>query len=355
MKMEWMQIQQVRNLGDLQLLPGPAINLITGPNASGKTSILEAIFLLARARSFRTPRIQDVIQHQKKSLLVSARIMGDKNEKIFTGIEKEYGKTTIRYQGDKIKVTSEQARNIPLVIVTQDSHNLVTAGAKTRRHWLDWAMFHVEPNYLEKWKHYMKALRQRNALLKNQERRRDLYRGWEEAMVESGSYLTAARESFITQMSDRLLQITANMFPESVAMRLTRGWPEMKSYGETLEDSWHSDMRSSYTRAGPHQADIKITNKNKEIASFYSRGQIKLFVCFMMMAQSRVFIERTGIKPLVLVDDVTAELDSFASERLLNFLMDEGVQAVLTTTETVKLPGSAPNCQVFHVEQGRIL
>lgn len=354
MKLELLYIDQVRNLNNLQITPSPQINLITGKNASGKTSILEAIYLLARGRSFRTPRIQDVIQHDKKKITVTVKINNEVEGHVFSGIEKEHGQQTIKYAGNKVKTTSEQARNIPIVLITQESQQLITGGAKNRRHWLDWAMFHVEPEYLESWKDYMKALRQRNALLKNQVKNRDLYRGWEQAMVESGGYLYKTRESFIEQLMESATEIFSTVFEQQILLKHMRGWSDKKELANALIDSWEMDLNTGYTRAGPHQADVKIINKNKEIDAVFSRGQIKLFVSLLMLAQAQVFAHRIGRKPIILVDDYSAELDSVASEYLLNFLFDGGYQSFITSAVKPERGVFGTNGQLFHVEHGVI-
>ena len=170
MYLEWLQAQQVRNLNNIYLQPAKQLNVITGKNASGKTAVLESIFLLARAKSFRTPRIQEVIQHKKESLIITAKLQHEKEGEITTGIEKQYGKVTINQNGERIKTVSDQVRKFPIILVTQETQTLITGTPKNRRHWLDWAMFHVEHDYLENWKRYMRALRHRNSLLKRKEK-----------------------------------------------------------------------------------------------------------------------------------------------------------------------------------------
>jgi len=352
MKLMSLNIDQVRNLKNLQITPSPHINLITGINASGKTSILEAIYLLARGRSFRTPRTQDIIQHDKKKMTVTVKLNNEIDGVVFSGIEKEHGQQTIKYHGSKVKTTSEQARNIPIVLITQDSQTLITGGAKNRRHWLDWAMFHVEPEYLDIWKDYMKALRQRNALLKSQVKNRDLYRGWEQAMVESGEYLYRTRECFIEQLMGTASTRLSSVFEENVMLKQMRGWSDKKDLASALTDAWEMDVKTGYTRAGPHQADIKITNKNREIDAVFSRGQIKLFVCLLMLAQAQVFAQKTGKKPIILVDDFSAELDPIASKYLLDFLFEGEYQSFLTSATKTDRLEAGPFCQLFHVEQG---
>ena len=354
MHMEWLQIQRVRNLENIQISPGPQINIFTGKNASGKTAVLEAIFLLSRARSFRTPRIQDVIQHKQESLLVSAKIQHENAGLIKTGIKKRYGEVIIKRNGEKIKTVSNQASQLPIVLITQESQTLITGAPKQRRHWLDWAMFHVEPDYLRHWKTYIKALRQRNALLKNKIKNKDLYRGWEEAMVESSYALTKQRRRFLNGLKDALSKHLMPCNAAQINIKLSPGWPDKKGIETVLENGRNTDMNRGYTRAGIHQADIEFTSKNKRIASIYSRGEVKQFATFLLFAQAKEIESRTGIKPIIIIDDFSAELDLDASKHLLTWLQNERFQSFLTTAEFNQADKKSYPYQRFHVKQGKI-
>jgi len=354
MIMEGLHIKQVRNLRETQLIPCPQLNFLVGKNASGKTAVLEAIFLLARGRSFRTPRVLEVVQYGQTSLIVNGNIQHEKDGLVSTGLEKSYGKTTIRHNNTTITTISEQARNVPVVLATQDSHILISGGPKQRRHWLDWAMFHVEQEYLETWKSYMKALRQRNALLKRRTSSRDLYRGWDEAMVESGTIISSLREGFLVELKAAARSILEGVFPDDLNLSLFVGWPHKRSFRDMLDEARETDLEAGYTRWGPHHADIKMTIRNNNISSVFSRGQIKLFVCLLMLAQAQVLSNRTGVKPVVLMDDYKAELDKHASEHLLTFIGKAGFQAFLSSSETGVSEQGGWERKVFHVEQGKI-
>ncbi len=354
MYMEWLQIKQVRNLESVQLSPGPRLNFLIGKNASGKTAILEAIFLLSRGRSFRTPKIQDVIQHNQKTLLVYARLQHEQEGGVSTALEKGYGQTSIRYNGNKVSVVSEQSRGVPVVLVTQDSQTLVTGSPKERRHWLDWAMFHVEQGYLENWKVYMRALRQRNVLLKKGINQRELYRAWEQAMVESGGYLTRTRQRFLNELLEAVWLLSKEIFSEQTMIRLSTDWPEPRPESDIYAETWDTDLKSGYTHVGSHNVDVKIQLKNKNMSETYSRGQIKLFVCLLMMAQAKVLADRTGIKPIVLIDDYMAELDNDACKYLLMSLASSPFQVFLSNTEPQNCFKNKEIYKMFHVERGEI-
>jgi len=355
MYLEWLQIGHVRNLENIRFEPGPGLNVFTGRNAAGKTAFLESIYLLARARSFRTPRIQEVVSRGHEFLQVSARAGYRASAfRVNTGIEKGRGRVLIRYNGSPVRTVSTQARSLPLVLVTPDSHELVSGGPKQRRHWLDWAMFHVEPSYLEDWREYMKALRHRNRLLKEGRRDAELYRGWEQAMARAGEAVQRARQGFLDDLQARLAPATAACFPGEVAVSLEGGWPAGSALQEWLAQERAADQAAGFSRGGPHRADVRFSSDGIPLAAQFSRGQIKLFVCLLMMAEAQLLEGLTGEPPVFLLDDYAAELDAQAGAGLLHDLASRGWQTFITAT-TLATTGDLPGpLRRFHVEHGTI-
>jgi len=354
MYLESLQIRQVRNLHAVQFSPGNRINFLTGKNASGKTAILEAIFMLSRGRSFRSPRIQEIIQYKHKSLLVAARLKNEQHGSIQTGLEKGGGETTIRYNGNNINTISQQTRAIPIVLVTQDSHLLITGGPKDRRHWLDWAMFHVEQDYLDRWKTYMKALRHRNAMLKKGENKRELYRAWEQGMIESGHYLRNTRQLYLDRLNEVFSGIVGSVFHGEITVSLSSDWPGAVDEQDVFAPGWKTDQKMGYTRNGAHNIDIKFSLEKNQLDGVFSRGQIKLYICLLALAQAKIQADWTGVAPVILIDDYVAELDYDACEYLLSLLTASQLQVFLTSTEEQKHEQNNGLYSSFHVEQGSV-
>jgi DNA replication and repair protein RecF len=353
MFIERLSINRVRNLNNTEIFPEKKLNIFTGKNASGKTAVLESLYILARAKSFRTPRIQDVIEHKQKSLLINAKIQHEQEGEINTGIEKKHGNVEIKRNGEKIKTVSDQAKIIPLVLITQDTHFLISGTPKQRRHWLDWAMFHVEPDYLGYWKRYMKALRQRNILLKKKEKKREFYRGWEEAMVELAGLISKQRKEFLKGLLTYFREKKFPVFPEGVTFSLSKGWPENTGTA-WLEEAWSGDLDRGYTQQGIHQADVKFLLGERKIASIFSRGQVKLFSVFLLFSQAKEIEKKTGVRPIIIFDDFKAELDQESSEYILTWLNREGFQSFLSTTEINEEEKKYLQRDRFHVERGNI-
>lgn len=352
MQIKKLQIRGVRNLKEVIIEPNNRINVFTGKNASGKTSFLEAIHILARSKSFRTPRIKDVINHEDDQLAVAAEITHERRTAIKLKVEKGTKKNTLSLNNNNLKTVSELAKILPIITVNQDTQLLVTGPPKQRRHWLDWAMFHVEPTYLLSWKQYFKALRHRNILLQKGERKDELYRAWEGEMVKLTAKITAQRNTFISSISRCFDQYFRESECGDESIVYNQGWPEEIQYDEYLTKQRAQDQQKGYTRYGAHQADVKFKDKGKEIRKIYSRGQVKLYINQILMSQAKVIQEKGSVLPIILMDDYTAELDKQNSEYLLCWLKKQEYQVFITTTEAQK---NDKNTTVFHVEQGKIV
>jgi DNA replication and repair protein RecF len=352
MQVKKLRIHGVRNLTEVSIKPNKKINIFTGRNASGKTSFLEAIHILARSKSFRTPRIKDVINFKEKQLSVAAEIEHERLTTINLKVNKGGKNNILSLNGSSLKTVSELATILPIISINQDTQLLITGSPKQRRHWLDWAMFHVEPSYLMSWKQYFKALRHRNILLQKGETKEELYRAWEAEMVKSSVSITAQRKTFIGSISSRFNQFFGEQGGNNKSITYKQGWQEDIQYDEYLFKRRAEDQQKGYTKYGAHQADVIFTDGGEQIKKTYSRGQIKLYINQVLMSQARVIEEKGRVQPIILMDDYTAELDINNSEYLLSWLKNQEFQAFITTTEAQK---NDENTTVFHVEQGKIV
>ena len=354
MHIEYFQAQNVRNLTNIELEPGPRLNLFIGPNASGKTALLEAVYILSRGRSFRTPRMAEVIQHHKNSLVIAANLSQSHAKSVRTGIEKLPGKTVIRFDGEIIKKTSDQAKNLPIVLIAPDTHRLITGEPKLRRHWLDWGMFHVEPDYLNLWRDYHRSLRQRNVLLKDKKGDNDLLGGWETAMSDTGARISRLRQNFIDKIQEITKDISINREMDAPEFKYCKGWSEGVELKDCLKDERYTDSQFGFTRSGIHRADIEFIVNGHPLSSVFSRGRIKQFVATLLLAQSAVMQEMTGRKPIVLIDDYSAEIDADTRSRLFSMLVERGIQAFLTSTDGNSELVDENEVVLFHVEHGNL-
>ncbi|MCG8379822.1 MAG: DNA replication and repair protein RecF [Proteobacteria bacterium] len=343
----------VRNLVDLDIKPAKGLNLFYGPNASGKTSVLETIFLLSRVKSFRSKRIADVIQKGDKVLQVYAE--GSNGESRFSaGIEKGHGITRLKFDGEMVLTASTQAKKLPVYILTPEYQSLFTGTPKDRRHWLDWSMFHVEHGYLQTWKSYNRALRHRNALLKSERYLNSSEMlGWERLMQEEGQKIDQMRQAYIKEINDLLnseylptvLSANANICYQRTEY-IAAGLDHM------LANSREEDAKRGYTLYGPHRTDISFACDEHDVAKHLSRGQTKLFAAALISAQIANLRNR-GINALILVDDLDAELDDDATRKMLDLLLANGSQAFVSSLNRKDWFGETNNA-LFHVKHGKV-
>ena len=325
-----------------------------GPNASGKTSILEALFLLSHSRSFRSSRITEVIRRGSRTLRIRAEIHTARRGRFSVGIERGPALTRVRCNAENLRRTTDQAQLVQLCLVTPESHELVEGSPQGRRRWLDWGMFHVEPHYLESWRRYYGALRQRNSLLRA-EAPDEQFSPWERIMEEAAQELYTGRKEYLQQFKQALQKFSCELLVMPLGYRISHGWDEQKPLARLLKEERPQDREASFTRSGPHRLEIFFCGADGKTLPQLSRGQQKLLALAMNMAQAHVFWEKTGERPVFLIDDLASELDARSNARVLDLLAQTAAQTFLTATQKNMAPvGAWPESAVFHVEQGKI-
>lgn len=348
-----LDISQVRNLQDVKLRPSPRCNYIFGSNASGKTSFLEAIFLLSVARSFRTTHIKHVISHDHSFLRVFARINPPQSgSTIPVGLERSFKQTRIRINGNTVSQVSQLSALLPVQIINPDVHKLLEQGPKYRRQYIDWGVFHVEHDFLQSWQQYYRVLKQRNAALRQKQNKAAISL-WNDQLISSAKKITLARENYLTSLLPIFNQYVERLMGLSVSLTYLRGWNSEQSFTQTLDASFDKDIYKGFTSFGPHRADLEIAFNNNLVQNSFSRGQQKLLVCAMRLAQITHLKKVTGQQSVLLVDDLAAELDIAHRQNLISLLVDTEAQLFVTATEkdSFRLPEEIES-KMFHVEHG---
>lgn len=353
MRLDSLTIRQVRNLSEVKIIPIPEVNIIYGENASGKTAILESIYLLSKARSFRTAHIREVIQHQQEDLTIFGLINTHNNKTVNTGLRKSIKETEIRYNGERVKAVSEQAKNVVVQIANPDNTTLLTGSPKDRRKWIDWALFHVEHDYLEIWHSYHQALRNRNALLRRLAKD-DEYYVWESIMAKTAKDLKARWQNYLDCLQQYYKETADQHACAEVIFTARKDKLKTDDFLEHLQVARQSDIKAGFTQQGPHKADFEFKIKGKHISTIFSRGQIKLFIILLSIAQARLLKTEREITPIFLVDDLAAELDKKTAEVLLALLYKEKMQLFITSTEPGGIIKKNKDTKLFHVEHGRV-
>lgn len=353
MQIRSIQVKDVRNLAELKLELGPALNLFQGPNGAGKTALLEAVYLLARGRSFRTAQLSEIPRHGQSGFQVVAHIHHGMDGDVVTGVARVGCDLSIRYGGQPVAQISGHARNFPLSVSTPASQDLIYGSPKVRRKWLDWGLFHVEPEYLQRWRDYHRSLRQRNTLLKKAANSMELD-AFECEMAENASKIATIRAQFVDKLRVSLGQLTATAMDWPLDMRLEQGWNVSESLAKILRDSRGKDGETGHTRSGPHRADLQFLGFDRDASASLSRGQSKTFVVLLALALCQVIRELGGEAPVMLLDDPLAELDSEGQRRLLRLIAGQGCQVLISLPDSGLNPGRDEGVDLFHVKRGEI-
>lgn len=338
-------------LAELEL--SPTLNLILGPNASGKTSLLEAMFFLGRARSFRTPRIGPLIREGAGELLVSGRIAGPAG-RLPVGIRRSRQDAEMRLGEKPLRSLAALAEALPIQVMDPTVHGLLDDGPRERRRFLDWGVFHVEHGFREAWQRYNRAMRQRNLLLRAAAPDKAL-EPWEHTLAEAGTSMDVQRRSYLSLISPMLKVYASNVLDidEAIFIEYQQGWPQDIHLAEALRRGRARDRAMGSTQAGPHRADIVIRQGRHRAQGRVSRGQQKVLAGVLVLAQLEDFRARTGRAAILLADDLSAELDPAHLGRFLALAEAGGNQLVITAIRPESLPAElAEKARVFHVERG---
>ncbi len=355
MCLEKLAIHQVRNICGQTMEPSPNLNFIYGENGSGKSAVLEAIFILGRARSFRTSLIKTVINEQEKCLLVTGQLSLDRLPAQQLGIQIDSKATEIRINQHSTNNRSDLAYALPLQLIHPKSYELLDAGPSLRREFLDWGVFNREQQFLPAWRLFKRALSQRNALLKNP--RYGAVSVWDKELAKHGTLVDRLRRHYLQEFRPVFMEI-ARQFMEinGLALSLVSGWDVTEDLEQVLAAGLEKDLHYGFTQNGPHRADLILTLNGHLARDFVSRGQLKLLVLSLKLAQIELLAEKQGNGGCVLMDDFSAELDSRNRCKLLHYLAQIKCQAFVTAAEVADFGDltSFANFKLFHMEHGNI-
>lgn len=348
MTLERLTIRGVRNLESASIEPSPGVNWFRGVNGAGKTSILEAIHVLARGRSFRSASLSGVIAHDVASLAVHAR-RADSGDAL--GVERRRDGWRGRLNGSDCQRISEFAARLPLVLIEPDSHRLIDGGPDRRRQFLDWLLFHVEHGYLPTWQRFARILRQRNAALKHQAGD-EVLDALEQQFVLAAEAINTLRAAQVAALGEQIEALGAELgfrLPGEITLAYRPGHPAGKALPEALAEARPRDRERGFSRHGPHRADLVLACAGHPAAVELSRGQQKLLAVLLQIAHLRQIAHHQTLRPLLLLDDPVSELDRAHLDVLLDWLEGAEIQSWVTATDT----GRA-SMRVFHVEQGAV-
>ena len=352
-----LSITSIRNILQAELKLSSGINLLQGENGSGKTSVLEAIHLLASGRSFRTSKPGTLISETEAKAVVFAEL----------GSGRQIGLIRTRGKGQQLNMDSEKQRNwdkvareLPVQVLDANSFLLLEGGPKTRRRFLDWGVFHVEPLFVDQWRKTRKCIANRNLLLKQANLDLQQLDAWDMQLCEAAHDVDRARESYFERFVPKFEEVYGSLAqPEthSVSLNYWRGWDSNQELAEALTRSRASDRKYGATQAGPHRADIIVKAGARMAIETLSRGQQKILVSALKIAQGALLTEALDKACVYLVDDLPAELDRKNRQKVLDKLIALKGQLFVTCVDREALQVSSansPTMATFHVKRGTI-
>jgi DNA replication and repair protein RecF len=353
MILENLGVEDFRCIERAELALHARCNLISGENASGKTTLLEAMFFLGRGRSFRTAQAETLVRSGADGFLLTGRVQTSARSH---PLGMRYGSAGIeaRYAGRPVSGLAELASVLPAQAIDPEVHRLIEGGPSERRRYLDWGVFHVEPNFIGHWRRYQRALKQRNAALRA-EQPEALVRVWDTELVESGEQVAALRQGYVDKLATHVARVGERLLGTPVEIILHRGWAADRPLADSLAMAWLRDRARGMTHSGPHRADLSVRLDGVVARDRVSRGQQKLAASALLLGQLRCDAEAGSEVALLLVDDPAAELDENHLGGLLREVSDVSAQLVVTALN----PGnpalaSLPSGHRFHVERGQV-
>jgi DNA replication and repair protein RecF len=330
---------------------GPRFNLITGANASGKTSLLEALAYLGRGKSFRGASTANLTRHGQEEFVLFGELERDQGA-IKVGVRNGRDGLVARVAGETASGAAALAEVMPLQVIDPEVHNLIAGGPELRRRYLDWLAFHVEHDHLMIWRRFRRAQKQRNAALRARSSAAAIH-SWNKEFVELAGQLDESRRAVLELTRESLLDHGHALLQTELAFEYQRGWAKDKTLDAALEEGLERDLQQGSTQAGPQRADLRVVCDDRQARKLVSRGQQKLLASAMVLAATATAQAALERPMLLLLDDPAAELDATSVARLMTAVAALGCQVVATSLDPDAI--AFPEKPVmFHVEQGVI-
>jgi DNA replication and repair protein RecF len=336
-----------RFAGDLD----PTSTAFIGENAAGKTSLLEAIYVLSRGRALRGGQISGAIRAGSDHFRVAALISDGVSTRRVGMMVTPLGERELRLDGEGVYSLAPIAAVLPVSVIDPGIHRLLEEGPAFRRQFLDWGTFHVEPGFVRAWRRFQRALSNRNAALRAGEPV-PLVQSWDHELVQAGSVIDECRSRYMELFAPAVATLACNLLDVEVRCSYSAGWIG-SSYREALVASLGRDRAYRTTTAGPHRADLKVTVSGEQPKNRISRGQQKLLTCALVLGQLKCYGLSAGRRPCLLLDDPAAELDVDNLGKLLAVVREIPTQLIVTALAESTIAQLSPR-KLFHVKQGAV-
>ena len=344
-----------RLLQKIELVPHARVNLIIGRNAAGKTSLLEAIHCLGRGKSFRGNGPAELAGVAGRNWRVLGNLRTEAGQpSVNVGVRWDADGTAIRVGNTAKPCTADLVAAMPLQILDPSMHRLLQEGPGYRRSFLDWGVFHVEQQFLPTWRRHQRALKQRNRSLRQHASRREIL-AWDPELVETAAILQKYRLEHLQALKPILHAEIGRVFgTEDWSIDLHAGWPADLPYAEVLAAQIDRDRKAGTTVEGAHRAELRLKLNRHHVKNRISRGQQKLLIAAMVLAQSTLIHRVRRTAPILLIDDFAAELAAEFQQLFAGMLRRYSGQLFITSFERLPALEDFADSAMFHVEHGAV-
>lgn len=352
-------IQDFRNIESASINFHSDVNFIIGDNGSGKSSLLEAIFYLGHGKSFRSSKVDNLLQHEKSTFTVSAKTGKGCQLGVRKGFDTSVSSTEIRIDGEKQSKFSALAKNVAVQVITPESFKLFFGGPKQRRRFIDLGLFHVKHSFSEHWREFSRILKQRNACLRNKADVATLSY-WTEVFADSSQQIANLRSEYVDELTKELsfwLKIMLPSVSDDIVIQYLQGWNSKKSLIDVLNQYQEKELATGYSLFGAQKFDVRFVLNRTSLDNQLSRGQQKLFLLALTFAQAKLIERVNRVKPILLIDDVGAELDNHSRTLLNNAIAAIECQVIVTAIDKTAVEQLVPqkeNYKMFHVKHGKL-
>ena len=362
MRVTQLSLRNFRNYDTVTLAPDSGVTVFCGPNAQGKTNILEAIHLCCIGRSHRTSRDEELIRWGERTArvqLLSAQADGTHDISVVIGKDAKK-KKTVRIGARQAERIGELLGHVCGVLFSPEDLAIVKFGPAERRRFIDMQLSQLRPAYFYALQRAVRTLNQRNALLKEIARNPSLLPTldmWDEQLAATGAQIAASRREAVFKLGELAAQAHASLTEgrEHLALRYISQVEDAPDSADRLlarlHDARSEDLRRMTTTVGVHRDDIAISIDGKEARTFASQGQQRSAVLALKLAQLDLAAAERGEAPVLMLDDVMSELDPGRRRQLIERI--DRVQTFVTCTDLSDLAGARQG-MICHVENGRL-
>lgn len=344
-----LRAQGLRCFRDVNVNFSSGVNVLYGDNGVGKTSILEGISVLSYGKSFRTSKLNHVINDQLNELTLFGEVRSSEGLKLL-GVQTKQGVTDLRVDRQKVTKWSELAKNLPVLEIHPESYLLITGGPIERRKFLNWGMFHVEPKFGKLWLEYNRALKQRNFCLRHHQISQ--VSNWNQSLADLGEKIASYLEAYTNNILPQLKEIAEQFeLSSQLSIKYYPGWDSDKDLLQLLDQELQQEDVGFSTMYGPHRGDLKLTLSEKPFAKSSSRGQQKVLAIALKIAQAKYLKECNKKESIYLIDELPAELDQKRRQIALDLLMQLDTQIIISAVSKESVNYTKSDTKWFHVEQ----